>query len=321
MSRTSVVVVNYKGIENTQKCLRALHASAPVPRIAVVDNTPNEAGLADMVRSFPEATLIISPANLGFGGGNNRGIEWAIDQTDCDFVLILNNDAWIQPDTITRLEQALDADPASGLVTPKIVFAEDPGRLWYGPGFVEWRFARGNVPGFNGPVDTHLAERRGYVEFASGCVMLIRRELLVQLGGFNSNYFMYEEDTEFSIRAIKHGFKILYMPEIVVHHVVQASTRNKGEAFIDALSPANSQLTFYVLNIIRNRIFTLRLHGGLTQKIVFGFWFPIYLVRLALIYCAARRFDGVAALFRATRDGLFDPCVEPVKLSVPARSN
>ncbi|MEQ1682326.1 MAG: glycosyltransferase family 2 protein [Burkholderiaceae bacterium] len=314
MSRTAVISVNYKGLANTVKCLHAVYRSRSIPKVVLVDNTPNDPGLDTAVAAFPGSVLLRSDQNLGYGSGNNIGIDWALQNTTCEFILLLNNDAWIDPDTIESLEHELDTDATAGMVTPKVVFAEDPAKLWYGSGFVEWRFARGNVPGFQGRSDTELSNRRAYVSFASGCVLMIRRSVLEAIGGFNSSYFMYEEDTEFSVRSNRAGFKILYAPDVIVSHLVQGSLREEGDAWVDPLSSKNDNLAFYVSTVIKNRLFTLRLHANTRQKALFAFWFPIYLGRLALTYTLVGRFDGVLALARATLLGLTQPCGAPVAM-------
>ena len=105
--RTIAILVNYKGAQDTAVCLRSLHASDIVPHIVVVDNTPYDPELPDVIAEYPDVHLISAPDNLGFGGGNNLGINWAMSQTDCEFIFIFNNDAIVEADTITKLESSL----------------------------------------------------------------------------------------------------------------------------------------------------------------------------------------------------------------------
>ena len=77
--------------------------------IVVVDNTPNDPELEPALSFCPKVTLIRAPDNLGFGRGNNLGIEWALKNTGCEFIFIFNNDATVQPDSIEILEKAMDA--------------------------------------------------------------------------------------------------------------------------------------------------------------------------------------------------------------------
>lgn len=306
--RTVVILVNYKGARDTDVCLRSLYAGDAVPRIVVVDNTPDDPGLPDVVARYPGVHLIAAPENLGFGAGNNLGIAWALARTDCEFVFLLNNDAWVEMDAILKLELALDRHPDAGIAAPKIVFSGRPQALWYGPGEVDWRLARGIVPGYLGDSRSSSAQTPRYATFASGCAMLIRREALKKIGGFNPCFFMYEEDVELCLRAARHGYKLWYQPDSLIHHVVQGSLRAEGDEFLSVFSPKNKSLTFYVAHVIKNRLFNLRLHGNAYQKFLFGCFFPLYLAKLTLVFIAGGRWDGVGVLYRAIAAGLMEKC-------------
>lgn len=308
MSRTAAILVNYKGSDDTSKCLRSLYTSDVVPRIVVVDNTPNDPDLPEVVAKYPDVHLIFATANLGFGAGNNLGIDWALTQTDCEFIFLLNNDAWVEVDSILKLELSLDSHPDAGIAAPRIVFSEQPDELWYGPGEVDWRLARGIVPGYLGDSNSPSAQTPRYASFASGCAMLIRRAVLKKIGGFNPCFFMYEEDVELCLRAASYGYKLWYQPSSLIHHVVQGSLRSEGDKFISVFSPKNKSLTFYVENVIKNRIFNLRLHGKAYQKILFGCFFPLYLAKLTIIFIAGGRWDGVQVLYRAIVAGFTEKC-------------
>lgn len=308
MSRTIVILVNYKGAQDTATCLRSLQASDRVPRIVVVDNTPNDPELADVMAEFPDVHLIRAPENLGFGRGNNLGIAWALSQPDCEFIFLLNNDAWVEADSIRKLEWSLDCHPDAGIAAPKIVFSGRPDELWYGPGEVDWRLARGIVPGFQGDSSSPSAQTPRYISFACGCAMLIRSKVLRKIGGFNPRFFMYEEDVELCLRAEKHGYKLWYQPTSLIHHVVQGSLRPERDEFLSIFSPKNKSLTFYVAHVIKNRVFNLRLHGNAYQKLLFGCFFPFYLAKLTAIFVAGGRWDGVRALYRAIAAGFREKC-------------
>ncbi len=86
MSRSIVILVNYRGAEDTANCLRSLYASDVVPLVVLVDNTPNDPDLPNAITQYPDVHLISAPENLGFGGGNNLGIQWAMSETNCEFL-------------------------------------------------------------------------------------------------------------------------------------------------------------------------------------------------------------------------------------------
>ena len=298
MYRTTVILVNYKGAKDTGACLRSLHASDVMLRIVVVDNTPNDPDLADVMAEYPEVHLIRAPENLGFGIGNNLGIDWALDETDCEF--IFNNDAMVERDTVGRLEAALDMRPVAGMVAPRVVFMDKPDVLWYGGGEVCWWRGGANVPGIFGACNAPLAMQAREVSFASGCAILLRRELMQQLAGFDERFFMYEEDLELCFRTKELGWKIRYEPTALVLHKVQASSRG-DQGYVGMLSPDNHNLSFYVYHVVRNRLLNMRLHARGSHKLIYIFGFSIFILKKFAEYTLYKRWDGLSAMFRGWR--------------------
>jgi GT2 family glycosyltransferase len=298
--RTIAILVNYKGAQDTAVCLRSLHASVIVPHIVVVDNTPNDPELPDVIAEYPNVHLITAPDNLGFGGGNNLGIKWAMSQTDCEFIFIFNNDATVEADTITILEASLDRHPEAGMVTPRIVFMDKPQVLWYGGGEVSW--LRGSVvaSGFMGDSDTPLALKAREVSFASGCALLVRRNLMAQLGGFDERFFMYEEDVELCLRTQELGWTIRYEPGALALHRVQASSRVE-QGFVEMWSPLNHNLPFYAYHLVRNRLINMRLHAKGLNRLIFIIGFSLLLLKKSLHFLLHQRWDGIVAIFKGWR--------------------
>jgi GT2 family glycosyltransferase len=301
MSRTTVIIVNYNGIEDTLRCLGSLRHSQTPLRVVVVDNASTRAGIEEVERAFPEVTLLRSSCNLGFGRGNNLGLRWALANTACEYVLLLNNDALVEPGTIGTLEHTLDNSLETGLVTPRIVLADAPEALWYGGGFVDWRKGSARTPGYLGPADAPAARIGGPVTFASGCAMLIRRSVLEQVGGFDPRYFMYEEDVELGLRIQRAGWSLRYVPEAVALHRCQGSGRDKGERLVDILSPDNPRLSFYAFHTTRNTLLTMYTHARGWNALQFAGVYPALFLRRMLRFGLRGRWDGVSALMSGVR--------------------
>ena len=299
-ARTCAITINYKGADDTAACVASLSQSTVPVSIVVVDNTPNDPDLEKALLPFlDDIKLIRAPENLGFGRGNNLGIDWALANTDCEFILIFNNDAMVKPDTIRQLEAAMNLHPEAGIVTARIVLAEDETKLWYGGGEVDWRRGGGRVPGVLGPANTPLALRARHVTFASGCAMMVRSDILRQLGGFDSRFFMYEEDLELSLRVQKDGWRIWYESAAIIKHLGQGSMRKEGEKFLGLLWADNPNLPFYVFHIIQNRLINMSMNAHGWNKVMFYLFFPLFVFKLCVRFVAKKRWDGLKAMSRA----------------------
>jgi GT2 family glycosyltransferase len=302
MSRTCVILVSYRGAADTAACVRSLLASDAQVEIVVVDTTPNDALLAEALAFAPSVVLLRAPSNLGFGGGNNLGLRWAAVHRPLEFIFLLNNDTVIFPSTIARLEEGMDAHPGVGILTPRIAYLDHPERLWYGGGEVDWRRAGVVAPGFNRNADAPLALAERDVSFASGCALFIRSSAMRLLGGFDARFFLYEEDVDLCLRARKLGIRIHYLPQSLLLHKAQGSSRNDQQERHDFFDPANPSLDLLCYHVFRNRLLNLLLHargGDLCTALA---WFPILLLRRMVPLMCAGRWDAVCATLRGLRD-------------------
>ena len=226
--RLGVVVLNWNGRHRLESCLDSLVLSDhPDYFVLVVDNGSVD-GSADSVRSRGDVELLALPENLRFAGGNNAGVERSIE-LGARQLLILNNDTTIAPDALRHLGAALQ-EGGLDLVGPRIVFALDQGRIWYGGGI----FRAGS--GFVGhrairkPVSAGL-DPEGPTDWVTGCALAIRAELWQRLGGLDTEYYIYSEDVDLCLRARAAGARIGYCPAAVVSHEVSATVGGGSSAF------------------------------------------------------------------------------------------
>ncbi|MDC0664159.1 glycosyltransferase family 2 protein [Marinobacter sp. SS21] len=299
--RTCVITVNFNNARDTSDCLESLRASNTPVQVIVVDNTPDDPNLVKLMGSFSEVHMIRAPKNLGFGRGNNVGIEWAVRNLDFEFILILNNDAKIRSDTIETLESAMDAHPEAGIATSRILLAEDEAKLWYGGGEVDWRRGAGRVPGMLGPADSPLAMKARHVSFASGCAMMLRKKILCDVRGFDERFFMYEEDLELSLRVQEKGWKIWYEPDAVISHIGQGSQKGRNE-FVSRYDSNNPNLTFFVYHGFKNCLLNMNMHAIGLNRFKFFMFFPFFLGVKCTQWIARGRLDAIKSAFNAVRD-------------------
>jgi GT2 family glycosyltransferase len=220
--RLFTVVLNWNGMEDLMECLRSGKGSTYHNEIIVVDNGSTDGSVTALAQQFPDVLVIETGENLGFGA-NNLGISQAL-QRGADYVLLLNNDTWVDARCFDRLIQVAEENPQVGILSPRICYYSDPELIWYDGGNLErvngfWKHQHVNE---NSRVASVSDEARE-VDYICGCAMLIRREVIEHIGGLNSRFFMYWEDGDFSLRARNAGFRLLHVPSAIVLHKVSRS--------------------------------------------------------------------------------------------------
>jgi GT2 family glycosyltransferase len=217
----TAVVLNWNRPEDTLACLRSLaEADYPALDLIVVDNGSTDDSVAAVRKAFPGVTLLVNERNLGYAAGNNIGIAQAL-QGNAAAVLVINNDATVEPEAVRELVRAAQDHPEAGALVPKILYASDPGRIWAAG--ARWvRFPpRVKLVGLNTP-DSPRFDRPRELAYATGCAWLLTRPALEALGGFDPAYFMYQEDYDFCYRLGAAGYALRYVPAARVRHAVSA---------------------------------------------------------------------------------------------------
>ncbi|HEX5402414.1 MAG TPA: glycosyltransferase [Pseudonocardiaceae bacterium] len=220
----SVVVVNYRGADDTITCLRALGADLDYPadrlQLVCVDNASGDDSARRVKAELPGVTLIESPTNLGFAGGCNLGARHATGEV----LALLNNDARPDPDWARAAVAVLRADPTVASVASKVldwsgetVDYVDAGLTWFGMGY---------KPDAGRPIaelsaDRHEAARD--VLFATGAAMFVRADLFAEIGGFDQRFFMFYEDVDLGWRLNLRGWRVRYEPTSIAFHRHHAS--------------------------------------------------------------------------------------------------
>ncbi|MBA2707239.1 MAG: glycosyltransferase family 2 protein [Gemmatimonadaceae bacterium] len=263
-----VVVLNWNGALDTIACLESLGDTVPGPaRIVVVDNGSVDDSVAEIRRwsenegltsRTPWSSLVIIDAgsNRGFAAGNNLGIRHLQEHREISHVMLLNNDATVSPGFFGEISRALEQVPDAGLITGTI--REDPARekVWYA-GAVEYPL-RALV---KHKLEIPVSMRPVATDFVTGCAMVISRPLLDRIGLLAECYFpLYWEDGEYSFRARRSGFPVVYAPAATAYHKVGAT-----------VGPAN-QSAFVAHCQNRLRVFYVRRnYRGWTRAVALGY--------------------------------------------------
>lgn len=216
-----IIVLNYQMRGQTTECLRSLlRLSYRNFRIVVADNGSGD-GIESAVKSeFPAVSVIQTGANLGYTGGNNAGIEYALGK-GADYVLIVNPDTiTVNPKFVGEMVDYLESHSEVGIAGPR-VFLRETGNVQntvlFAPGL--WRSV---ANWFRFRMNPRSLEFSGgeviEAEVLNGVCLLIRANCLRQTGLFDDNIFMYIEDADMDYRARKHGWQVKYLPiDSVIH--------------------------------------------------------------------------------------------------------
>lgn len=261
MKHVVISLLNFNGKKNTLDCLESLKN---VKRdnfkltITVVDNASTDGSLEEIqnakakMQNHPlrsEASnlkfkIIGNKLNLGFSGGHNVAIKYGLEN-GADYILILNNDTYVDRNFLEELLKVGEQDDKTGILVPKIYFArgfefhknryskKDLGRVfWYAGGEMDWQNVIGHNKGVD-EVDKGQFDKTVETEIATGCCMLIKKEIFDKVGMFDDKYFLYYEDADLSKRASKKGFKIFYVPSSVIWHKNAGSVGGSGSKLQD----------------------------------------------------------------------------------------
>ncbi|MHA4807445.1 glycosyltransferase family 2 protein [Flavitalea flava] len=220
MKRIIGIIVTYNGLHWIERCLRSLTESSYPCQIIVVDNGSTDTTTSFIKREFPGVTLIETGKNLGFGQANNRGLKIALDM-QAEYIFLLNQDAWVESDTLSSLVAAQLKNPAYGIVSPTHLNGKGVAMDRY---FLEY-FRQSGINGYLNKMilrlkDESRCEQAGAsreqaednllidTTFVNAAAWLITRECLQKVGGFDPIFFHYGEDRNYTQRVLFKGFKI-----------------------------------------------------------------------------------------------------------------
>ncbi len=270
-NHVSIIIVNYNTPDDTKAAIQSL-ANISHPgfdyKIVVVDNGSKEPLTFSnlFLKNNSRVHLLRSESNLGFSGGNNLGIQYAIDNYDSDYYLLLNSDTIVDKDFLEKLHSMMKNDPKIGLAASKIYFhkgyeffensykeSEKNHVLWYVGGKVDWTNLLSYHIGID-EIDRGHFDLSTETDYATGCAMMISREVIERVGRLDDRFFLYSEDVDFSLRVQEAGLKVMYCPDSVVYHKIGRSTGGAG-----------SPLQQYYQT--RNRLFLAFRHAPLRSKL------------------------------------------------------
>jgi GT2 family glycosyltransferase len=240
----AVVIVTYKSAQLTIACLRSLESERATSgmniRAIAVDNAsgdlPAIQQAVDQNGWSSWVTAVAAPMNGGFAYGNNLGVQRAYAAGVPDYIYLLNPDTEVRPGATSALVRFLEAHPDVGIAGSSFEYLD--GRDWP----IAFRFpsvwselSEGLQIGLiarllrKWTVARRMTKVTQPTDWICGASMMIRPAVFTAIGGFDENYFLYFEETDFCYRACKAGFSTWYVPESRVMHIMGQSTRITDE--------------------------------------------------------------------------------------------
>lgn len=304
-----IIILNWNQWQLTTDCLQSLQqVNHPNLHLVVIDNGSSDDSVARLKACVGHrTTLLCNTENLGFAGGNNVGIQYALSQKAAS-IMLLNNDTLVAKDFLEPLVNCFYQDPQIGIVTPKIYFMEPSSNIWAAGGFINsWSGKAGSLG--RGQQDKGQFDKPGTVDYATGCCLLARAEVFNSAGLLDENFFAYFEDADWCIRVKKLGWLVWYEPRSIIWHWAGASSKSKSSN-----RDGNTSPFVYYLGI-RNNLWFLRRHfSGIRLLTAITLLMFRHVIYYSAAFIALRRWAKLKMLWRGVIDGFRNTIPNPTAL-------
>lgn len=289
--KVSVIILNWNGKALMETFLPSVISNTPpdIAEIIIADNGSTDDSVSMLKETFPSVKIILLDKNYGFAEGYNK----AIDQTDSEYVVLLNSDVEVTPNWLEEPLKTLDNDPSVAAVQPKIRAQLNKEYFEYAGaagGFIDlygYPYCRGRIMSVvekdNGQYDSQVD-----ILWATGACLFIRTEVYKKEGGLDARFFAHQEEIDLCWRIRSRGYRVICTPQSVVYHV--------GGATLNTESPHKTFLNF------RNNL--LMLYKNLPEEKIHH----VFRMRFWLDFIAATKFfitghpKNASAVYRARRE-------------------
>jgi GT2 family glycosyltransferase len=226
----SIIIVNWNRQKDVIECLESLRRlDYPNCHVIVVDNASTDGSQQSIKKAFPEVVLINNEINLGYTGGNNVGIRYAL-QHNAEYVWLLNNDTIVEPQTLAMLTGTAEGSAEIGMVSPIVYFYDQPDKVQLSCWYFDLENRR---------FTEKLEARRNNNTLLGGTALLIKRAVIEKIGCLDERFFAYYEDFEYSVRSFKAGYRNALEPTAKIFH--------KAPVFEDMCAKRPAHYYYYMI--------------------------------------------------------------------------
>lgn len=219
-----IIVLNYNGYSDTIECINSLEKiNYTNYKITIVDNNSLDNSEEILKSKFPQHFFIQTGKNLGYAGGNNIGIKFALLHK-AEYIMILNNDTIVKS---TFLSELLKCANKKTVVTTKTYFYKDKNKIWDAGAYVDWQSGVIQNYGCN-QSDKGIFDNNRYIKYITGCCFLVHRNVIKKVGLLSEEYFLYLEDTDYSENLSQNNINMMYCAKAIIWHNESSSTKRSG---------------------------------------------------------------------------------------------
>jgi GT2 family glycosyltransferase len=291
----SAVIITRNRKKELTFCLRSIfNQSRKLDEILVVDNGSDKNVKREFGKRFPEVKFIRSEINLGGAGGRNLGLLHAAG----DYILFMDDDAIADSEMVKELLKVIEKDPKTGIVQPKIYEKERPNFIQgIGHGI---NLKTGRVFGIGVHEEDHGQYEKVMEIPMAGCIWMVRREVFEKIGDYDEDIFIPYEDSDFSFRAKKAGYKIFFVPKAyAIHAGAKKTLVHPWLQWLGITTPERSY------RVSRNKIIFMKKHAEKHDFLIFMFFYePVYAILHSVIILATGRIDVLSNYWKGLFSGL-----------------
>jgi len=237
----SIIILNWNGKADTLECLDSLNEiDYSHHEIVVVDNGSADGSVSAIRQHFPHTHIIDTGENLGFAEGNNVGIRYALE-SDSDYILVLNNDTWVNSDLLSTLITAARATDNKFVYGPAILYANPEDTIWFAGGKWNQEKLTFDYP-LQGEKITNLPANPYETDYICGAALFFHRSIAERIGLFDKRFFLVWEESDWCYRANNAGYPSLMVPASKIWHKVGVSFGSESSPLRQYFSTRNRLL-------------------------------------------------------------------------------
>ena len=295
----AIVLVNWNSFELTRDTLSSLQkTSFQNYDCIVVDNGSVDDSAQQLLSAFPQIILLKAGENKGFTGGNNIGMQFALEHGYA-YIMMLNNDVEVAPDFLEPLIEKLNLNNNIGAVQPLIYFEHDKNIIWNAGSTYNTLLGICATPNYNQRDNAHAQMKvHKKIDWITGCAFMIRASVLQQVGLLKQGFFIYYEDVDLSFRIKQAGFDLAYVPSSVIYHIAGMSHKSKTKGKEGFVSPK-----VHFLNA-RNRIWFLKEHTPIWAIPTVAMFNAFYFFSIGFYFIFRARWNKWLSLHKGIWEGL-----------------